>query len=137
MHTQPTFLFDRSMPPTVGRALKLVRPGGEVELHDDHFPPGTKDPALFEELGVRNWAWVTRDNAVKRRPREMQAILDTGIRAYFLANTQNLKVWDVFEILVRRWSEIVAHASSNVGPSLVGVRRQGAFEPVELRGPAP
>lgn len=131
------FLIDRSIPKQIGKALALVRPFDEIQVHDDHFPPRTKDTDLFRELGRRGWVWVARDNKVSKRRREMQAIIDDGLRAFYLVNAQELRIWETFEILVKRWLDIVDYATVNPGPYLVGVRRVGRFEEIALKGVIP
>lgn len=131
------FLIDRSIPKQIGKALALVRPFGEVEVHDDRFPPRTKDPDLFQQLGQRGWCWVARDNQVRRRRREMQAIIDAELRAFYLVNAQELRIWETFEILVRRWTDIIDYATTMPGPYLVGVKRAGRLEEIALKGVIP
>lgn len=133
LHQAPIFLIDRNIPEAVARAMALVRPH-DVCVHDDHFPRDIKDPALLLGLGERNWCFVTRDKHLRKRPNEARALIEGGVQAFLLTGAGNLRIWEVMQILVRRWDDMVAYALANAGPYVVGVKAVGRIEELALRG---
>ena len=55
-----------------------------VEVHDDHFAPDTPDAAWLRVVGERGWVVLTKDERIRRRPLEREALLTAGVRAFAL-----------------------------------------------------
>lgn len=66
----------------VPRALRDA--GASVEVHHEHFAPGTIDAEWLPLVGQRRWVVLTKDRHVRRRPLELEAILSSGARAFVL-----------------------------------------------------
>lgn len=68
----------------MGRAIggRLTAEGLQVELHDDHFPPGTPDTDWLAVVGAKGWVVLTKDTRMRYRPNEKQALLGAGVRAF-------------------------------------------------------
>lgn len=65
----PVFFIDRD---TGGRLLAaaLRAEGWRVELHDEHFPQATPDPAWIRSVAERRWAILTCDRNIARKEPE-------------------------------------------------------------------
>jgi hypothetical protein len=133
MGGQPTsiaLLLDRNIPIAVSRAVALVR--DDIKIHDEHFPRDIKDQELLRELGARDWAFVTRDKNIRRKPAEVRALREAGVRAFVLTAAGNFTRWQLLETLVRRWEDMVRYATSNHGPYLIGVTLAGGLRELQI-----
>jgi hypothetical protein len=72
----------------MGRAIgrRLQHEGLRAELHDHHFAQGTPDAEWLPEVGQRGWVVLTKDTRIRYRPREKQALLAAGVRAFAFAS---------------------------------------------------
>jgi hypothetical protein len=82
---QPDIVYfvDRSL----GRRVvpEVLRQAGlQVEVHDDHFPPDASDADWLRVVGERGWVVLTKDERIRRRPLERDALLAAGVRAFVL-----------------------------------------------------
>ncbi|MCZ7583506.1 MAG: hypothetical protein M5R36_09330 [Deltaproteobacteria bacterium] len=59
--------------------------GERVEVHADHFRPGTPDDELIPAVAAHGWIFVTKDKAIRRHSAEYQAV--TASRAAVLILT--------------------------------------------------
>ena len=79
------FFLDRSL----GKhkvAAALREASVRVEIHDDHFPPNAKDSDWLPVVGERGWVVLTKDDRIRYRRHEREALLDAGVRAFVLTN---------------------------------------------------
>jgi hypothetical protein len=100
-----TFFLDRQL----GRykmAGALRDSGLNVEIHDDHFSQGVQDPEWLTAVGKNNWIVVTRDERIRYRVAEKQAIRRAKVRAFVLAAQGNLRVEMLAEIFLKALPKI-------------------------------
>jgi len=45
-----------------------------------------------------------------------------------------MRIWEIMQLLVRRWDDMVVYALANAGPYVVGVKAVGRIEELALRG---
>jgi hypothetical protein len=69
---------------TVAEALRHY--GLHVQVHTDHFPDGTKDEVWLREVGRRRWIVFTKDDQIRWRQPEMEALLTAHVRAFVLTS---------------------------------------------------
>ena len=62
----------------------LTAAGAVVELHHQHFAPGTPDAEWLPVVGSRGWIILTKDRHIRKRPLEREAILASSARAFVL-----------------------------------------------------
>jgi PIN like domain len=62
-----------------------------VEVHDDHFRQDALDPEWLTAVGQKNWIVVTRDERIRYRVAEKQAIRRANVRAFVLAAQGDLR----------------------------------------------
>jgi uncharacterized protein with PIN domain len=81
-----TFFLDRQL----GRykmAGALRKAGLKVEIHDDHFSQNAQDPEWLTVAGKKNWIVVTRDERIRYRVAEKQAIRRARVRAFVIKSS--------------------------------------------------
>ncbi len=79
------FFVDRSLGRQIGAALTGA--GMSVRLHDDHFPQDTPDEEWIGQGAKLGWVVLTKDSAIKRKPREREAVLGSATAMFTLAHT--------------------------------------------------
>jgi hypothetical protein len=100
-----TFFLDRQL----GRhkMAGILRAANlKVEVHDDHFPQDALDPEWLRAVGERNWIVVTRDERIRYRVAEKQAIRRAKVRAFVLAAQGNLRAEILAEIFLKALPKI-------------------------------
>lgn len=63
-------------------AEALAALGARVEPHREHFPPGTADVAWLAAVGLKGWLVLTRDQRIRYRKLEQNALIAAGVRAF-------------------------------------------------------
>ncbi len=63
-------------------ALRLA--GANVEVHGAHFPPNASDTDILRFIGARGWVFLSKDENVRRRPAERQALAEAEVAAFIL-----------------------------------------------------
>jgi hypothetical protein len=86
-------------------ADKLRAAGLLVEVHADHFVDGEKDEVWLAAVGKKRWIVVSKDDAIRRREIERQALVKARVRALFLASCDTTGVQNA-EIILRALSRI-------------------------------
>jgi PIN like domain len=77
------FFVDRCLGAhTVPNALREA--GAIVEVHGDHFPPDASDPDILRFVGARGWVFLSKDENVRRRRAERQALAEANVAAFIL-----------------------------------------------------
>ena len=67
---------------TVPDALRKA--GARVEVHGAHFLPDASDTDILRFVGTRGWAFLSKDENVRRRPAERQALSEANVAAFIL-----------------------------------------------------
>jgi hypothetical protein len=58
----------------------------KFELLHDHFAPGTPDDDWLADVGGRGWVVLTKDQRIRRRRAELQALLAANVAAFVLTS---------------------------------------------------
>ena len=59
--------------------------GCRVELHDDHFPPRTKDTAWLVEVARQGWIVLSKDFNITSNALERLTLFESKARAFLLS----------------------------------------------------
>ena len=62
----------------------------KVEVHDEHLAQDAPDPEWLAFAGQNNWIVITRDERIRYRVAEKQAIRRAKVRAFVLAAGKSL-----------------------------------------------
>ena len=102
-----------------------MQPALNVEVHDDHFPQDALDPEWLRAVGERNWIVVTRDERIRYRVAEKQAIRRAKVRAFVLAAQGNLRAEMLAEIFLKALGSIRAIVTKHRPPFIAKIWRDG------------
>jgi hypothetical protein len=91
MADQPEFFIDRSLGrkavPEALRACGLVV-HTMASVYGEGIGQGLKDETWLRDVGRRGWVVLMKDDAIRRRPLERDALIGGGVRAFCLTNAQ-------------------------------------------------
>lgn len=107
----------------VADALRALRV--KVEVHRDHFPPGTPDEHWLTEVGRRGWIVFSKDRRIKQRRLERRALSDAGVQA-FLLTAADLSGADMASAFVVAWPRIAKVIAAGTKPLIATVSARGA-----------
>jgi hypothetical protein len=96
-----------------------------VEVHDDHFPRDALDPEWLRAVGERNWIVVTRDERIRYRVAEKQAIRRAKVRAFVLAAQGNLRAEMLAGIFLKALPKVRAIVAKHRPPFIAKIWRDG------------
>ena len=124
LEEQLTFFLDRQL----GRykmAVVLRAAGLHVEVHDDHFRQDALDPEWLAAVGERNWIVVTRDERIRYRVAEKQAIRRAKVRAFVLAAQGDLHAVMLAQNFLVALPKIRRVVEKQKPPFIVKISRSG------------
>ena len=119
------FFIDESMM-SIGKALRAVRTDVLFPGHPGcpNIQPGAKDVDWLPIVGQSGWIVIMRDKRIRRRPVELQRLIDNGVRAFCLTGAGNQSSWQMLQLIVRSWDRIET-AAANPGPFILAVTSTG------------
>ena len=85
----------------------------------------TDDEVWLREAGHRGWIVLTKDDRIRYRPGERDAILDASLRCFCLNPSTRMTGDQMAEVLVLVLPAILAIAAERPGGYIKGVNRQG------------
>ena len=59
-----------------------------ADVYGELVGQGSSDETWLRDVGARGWVVLMKDDAIRRRPAERDALLDGGVRAFCLTNAQ-------------------------------------------------
>ena len=69
-------------------AQRLRDAGHRIEIHADHFAPGTPDIEWLAIVGLKGWVVLGKDLAIRRKALERETLLESGVRAFLLTRQE-------------------------------------------------
>lgn len=105
----------------------LRKLGLNVEAHDDHFAPETRDIDWISHCGLQDWIVISSDMAIKRNFLEQQAILSSKVAAFFFTSRSisSAEQISAFTAALRRISNLVLNQEK---PFIARVSPDGSVE---------
>src|SRR5579863_7475483 len=120
--TPPEFLIDRSLSqvylPAALREVGLIT-RTLAEVYGEQAAQETDDATWLTLAGERGWVVLCKDDHIRRRPAELQALTDGNVRLFCLTNAQ-LTFADQAEWFLANRHRII-QASRKPGPYVYGV----------------
>jgi PIN like domain len=120
--TPPEFFIDRSL----GRkhlANALTEQGVIVHtmasVYGEDVAQGLADEQWLTDAGAKGWIVLMKDDAIRRRPAERDALADAAVRAFCLTNA-NLRASEQSDRFVGNLERILRRAQTP-GPYIYGV----------------
>ena len=102
----------------------LVRAGLELRLHGKLFKPDSPDVEWLPEVARNNWVLFTKDEKIRRRPIEKQALLIPGARSFILT-AGKMTGQEMADAFIRRINRIQRIAKNEKPPFIATVTRDG------------
>lgn len=121
-----TFFFDNNLSPLLVAGLRGF--GEDVQHLRDAFPQDTKDVVWIPQVAASGWILVTRDKRIRTRPLEAEALIRSGLSAFFFVQKRDPDLWGWVQLVVRRWREMKTLARSERKPFLLAVPERGNIE---------
>ena len=110
------FIVDNNISPAIADALSSLsqREGVKVVRLRKKFPAKVEDRVWLESLGNEgNWAILSGDVSITRKPHERLAWRQSGLTAFFLQRGwMKIRFWDQSWKLVKWWPTIMETAKS-------------------------
>jgi predicted nuclease of predicted toxin-antitoxin system len=119
-----TFFLDRQL----GRykmADVLRKAGLNVAIHDDHFAPDAKDEEWLTGAGQKQWIVVTRDERIRYREAEKQAIRRAKVRAFVLAAQGDLRAEMLADSFLKALPKVRKAIEGEKPPFIAKISRSG------------
>ena len=117
-----TFFLDRQLGRyKVASALRAV--GLTVEIHDDHFSQSAPDTEWLAAAGENGWIVITRDDRIRYRVAEKQALRRARVRAFVLAARGDLRAEELAEIFLRALPKIRRTITEQQPPFIAKISR--------------
>ena len=120
------FFVDRSSG-KYGLVQGLQNLGLNIERHDDHFTETTIDVEWISYCGEKQWIIVSSDKNIKKNILEKQAIMATGVAAFFFTSasiTSDQQI-EAFSKALKRISNFV---QSQKRPFIARINTDGRVE---------
>ena len=118
------FLDENTTSSQVVTALREI--GFKVEVHRDHFKPGTSDPEWLTALAKYGWTAISRDKRLRYRPNEIQTIRATQARVVIVTGG-NLSAGDLAKLLRKFAKKLSSFLEGNPGQLLATFTQSGAI----------
>lgn len=119
------FYVDESLPKPVRLAVAMLRDDVRYAGGADAPAEGLDDDEWLPLVGAKDWIVIHRDNRIRKRPRERQALLGSGARTFCLTHAGNYNRWETMRLLVHRWPDIEQMATNESGPYICSVTWNG------------
>lgn len=105
---------------------EALRHAGEtVEIHDDHFAPNAKDADWLSVVGRRGWIVLTKDERIRYRMIEQQAMMRASVAAFILT-AGGVTGAEMADIFIKALPKIRRFVMKYDRPFIASVTRSGA-----------
>ena len=119
------YYLDESLPRPLREALALLRDDVRYAGGLEAPAEGLDDDIWLTQVGDQDWVVIHRDTRIRKRPRERDALLESGVRAFCLTHAGNYTRWETARLLAHRWRDIERTASEDAGPYICSVTWNG------------
>ena len=114
---------DRSLGKKI--ALPLIEAGATVHLHDDYFEQNVEDQEWLAEVGERGWLVLTKDQWIRRRPLEREALLAANLKV-FCFMSGSVPFSEIAEAFAKALPAIRKIADSTPPPFIAGIYKDAS-----------
>lgn len=105
----------------------LIGAGAIVHLHDDHFDQGVEDKVWLTEVGRLGWVVLTKDQRIRYRAIEREALLSAGIKA-FIFMSGNVPFSDMAQIIAKALPAIEKFVRKHKPPFIAGIYKDASVK---------
>lgn len=117
----PEFIVDRCLGKSIVFALREagLHVRSLAEVYGEQEATLLADTVWLEDAGRQGWIILTKDNAIRRRPAERQALIDAGARVFCITTAQLTGAAQIERLLTNR--NRILLKSRKRGPFIFGV----------------
>jgi hypothetical protein len=121
----PEFFVDRSLGKSVVKALRAkgLIVHSMADVYGEERAQRLNDEVWLRDAGERDWVVLTKDDAIRRRPAERDALTEAAVRVFCLTTAQ-LRSAQQIERFIENRHRILRQAR-NPGPYIYGVYKDG------------
>jgi aryl-alcohol dehydrogenase-like predicted oxidoreductase len=121
----PEFFVDRSLGKSIVEALRDVglTVHSMADIYGEKRAQRLADEVWLRDAGENDWIVLTKDDAIRRRPAERDALTEAEVRAFCLTSAQ-LRGAEQIERFVSNRDRILRQARKS-GPYIYGVYESG------------
>lgn len=121
----PEFFVDRSLGKSVVEALRKsgLTVHSMADVYGEKKAQGLADEVWLRDAGEKDWIVLTKDDAIRRRPAERDALTEAAVRCFCLTTAQ-LRGAEQIERFVSNRNRILKQAR-RPGPYIYGVYTNG------------
>lgn len=105
--------------------MPLIEAGGIVHLHDDYFEQDVDDEEWLEEVGKRGWLVLTKDQKIRYRQLEREALLNANLKV-FCFMSGNVTFPEMASIVAQALPAILKTAQKFPPPFIAGIYKDGS-----------
>ena len=118
---EPQFFLDRSLGKSIAEALRAAGLAVHTmaSVYGEDRAQKLPDHVWLRDAGRNGWVVLTKDDAIRRRPAEREAMIDAGVRVFCLTSAQ-LRGSEQAARFVDNRHRIIRQ-SSKPGPYIYGV----------------
>lgn len=86
----PEFFVDRSLGKSIVEALRAtgLTVHSMADVYGEERAQRLRDEVWLRDAGRRDWIVLTKDDAIRRRPAERDALTDAAVKAFCLTTAQ-------------------------------------------------
>jgi uncharacterized protein with PIN domain len=121
----PEFFVDRSLGKSIVEALRVtgLTVHSMADVYGEERAQRLRDEVWLRDAGRKDWIVLTKDDAIRRRPAERDALTDAAVKAFCLTTAQ-LRGAEQIERFVHNRHRILRQARKP-GPYIYGVYESG------------
>ena len=95
-----------------------------ADIYGERIGQGLADTEWLGDAGQNGWVVLMKDDKIRYRPAELEALTTAGVRAFCLTNA-NLRGADMAQRFVDQLPKITRIATERPGPYIFGVYVDG------------
>jgi uncharacterized protein with PIN domain len=86
----PEFFIDRSLGKSIAEGLRAcgLTVHTMASVYGEERAQRLADEIWLRDAGARDWIVLTKDDAIRRRPAERDALIEAGVRVFCLTSAQ-------------------------------------------------
>lgn len=117
----PEFFIDRSLGKSIAEGLREcgLTVHTMASVYGEKAAQSLEDQVWLRDAGNKGWVVLTKDDAIRRRPAERDALIGAGVRVFCLTSAQ-LRGSEQTERFVQNRHRIIRQARKP-GPYIYGV----------------
>ena len=95
-----------------------------ADVYGERIGQGLPDTEWLRDAGDKGWVVLMKDDKIRYRPAELEALTTAGVRAFCLTNA-NLRGAEMAQRFVDQLPKIARIATDQPGPYIYGVYADG------------